>query len=146
MRHRVFTTPRLATILAALSLPASATAQESLRALPETVITATGVPTDPARVAAGITVIDRRVIEERGYGTLADALSAVPGLRIVQAGGAGQAATVFVRGTNSNHVLVLRDGVPANEPSTPNGLFNFGDDLLDDVERIEIVRGPMAGL
>jgi vitamin B12 transporter len=146
MRRRSSATPRLATILAALSFPASATAQEPLRALPETVITATGVPTDPARVAAGITVIDRRTIEERGYGTLADALSAVPGLRIVQAGGAGQAATVFVRGTNSNHVLVLRDGVPVNEPSTPNGLFNFGDDLLDDVERIEIVRGPMAGL
>jgi vitamin B12 transporter len=147
-------TPNAAAVIAALSLPATALAQapspppggEPIRRLPETVVTATGVPTDPARIAAGITVIDRRMIEERGYATLAEALTAVPGLRIVQAGSSGQPATAFVRGTNSNHVLVLRDGVPVNDPSTPNGLFNFGNDLLDDVERIEIVRGPLAGL
>ena len=136
----------LAAVLAALVLPEAARAQESLRTLPETVVTATGVPTDPARLAAGVTVIDRREIEERGYETLADALAAVPGLRVVQSGGSGQVATVFVRGTNSNHVLVLRDGVPVNDPSTPNGLFNFGDDILDDIERIEVVRGPLAGI
>jgi vitamin B12 transporter len=138
-----------AATLAALTLPAiaaTAYAQAPIRSLPETVVTATGVPTDPARIAAGITVIDRQVIEERGYTTLAEALSAVPGLRIVQTGPSGQTATVFLRGTNSNHVLVLRDGVPVNDPSTPNGLFNFGDDLLDDVERIEVVRGPLASL
>jgi vitamin B12 transporter len=136
----------IAAILAALILPSTARAQESLRSLPETVVTATGVPTDPARLAAGVTVIDRRTIEERGYETLADALSAVPGLRLVQSGGSGQVATVFVRGTNSNHVLVLRDGVPVNDPSTPNGVFNFGDDILDDIERIEVIRGPLAGI
>jgi vitamin B12 transporter len=145
MRQIILATTALAA-LAALSGTAPAAAQEAVRTLPETVVTATGVPTDPARVAAGITVIGRRTIEERGYTTLAEALTAVPGLRIVQTGGTGQTATVFLRGTNSNHVLVLRDGVPQNDPSTPNGLFNFGDDLLDDVERIEIVRGPMAGI
>jgi vitamin B12 transporter len=144
-------TTHAAATLAALSLPALALAdpahaQAPIRTLPETVVTATGVPTDPARVAAGVTVIDRQTIEERGYATLAEALSAVPGLRIVQTGPSGQTATVFLRGTNSNHVLVLRDGVPVNDPSTPNGLFNFGDDLLDDVERIEVVRGPLASL
>jgi len=136
----------LAAAFAALTLPNATLAQEPTRALPETVVTATGIPTDPARLAAGVTVIDRRIIEERGYGTLAEALSAVPGLRLVQSGGPGQSASAFVRGTNSNHVLVLRDGVPVNDPSTPNGLFNFGDDILDDIERIEIIRGPLAGI
>jgi vitamin B12 transporter len=136
----------LAAAFAALTLPDATLAQEPARALPETVVTATGIPTDPARLAAGVTVIDRRIIEERGYGTLAEALSAVPGLRLVQSGGSGQSASAFVRGTNSNHVLVLRDGVPVNDPSTPNGLFNFGDDILDDIERIEIIRGPLAGI
>lgn len=135
-----------AIVLAALSLSLPAVAQEPLRSLPETVVTATGVPTDPARLAAGVSIIDRRMIEDRGYETLAEALSAVPGLRVVQTGGSGQVATVFVRGTNANHVLVLRDGVPVNDPSTPNGVFNFGDDLLDDIERIEVVRGPLAGI
>ncbi len=51
-----------------------------------------------------------------------------------------------MRGTNSRHVLVLRDGVPLNEPSEPNGAFNFGTELLGDVERIEVVRGPVSAV
>lgn len=112
----------------------------------ETVVTATRVPTLAERVPAGVTVIDRSTIEQNGYVSLVDALSAVPGLRVVQSGGAGGVASVFIRGTNSNHVLVLRDGVPLNDPSVANGAFNFGVDGLADVERIEIIRGPMSGL
>ena len=66
----------------------------------------------------------------------------VPGLRVVQAGGPGSQSSVFIRGTNSNHVLVLRDGIPVNDSSDPGGAFNFGVDTLEDVDRIEIVRGP----
>jgi len=91
-------------------------------------------------------VIDRKTIEARGYVTLVDALSAVPGVRVAQSGGPGSQASVFVRGTNSNHVLVLIDGVPMNDPADPGGLFNFGVDTLADVERIEIVRGPMSSV
>ena len=74
------------------------------------------------------------------------ALTAVPGLGVVQTGGPGGQASVFIRGTNSEDVLVLLDGVPVNDPSDPNGAFNFGDYTLSDIERIEIVRGPMSGL
>jgi vitamin B12 transporter len=114
--------------------------------LPEQVVTATRIPTLADQVAAGVTVIDRQEIETRGYTTLADALAAVPGLTVVQSGGQGGNASVFIRGTNSNHVLVLRDGVPVNDPSDPNSAFNFGVDTLADVERIEVIRGPMSGL
>ena len=114
---------------------------------PENVtVTATRVPTRVVNLPAGVTVIDRKTIEERGYVTLVDALSAVPGLRIVQSGGPGAQSSVFIRGTNSNHVLVLRDGVPINDPSDPGGAFNFGVDTLDDVERIEVVRGALSSL
>jgi vitamin B12 transporter len=51
-----------------------------------------------------------------------------------------------MRGTNSNHVLVLRDGVPMNDASEPNGAFNFGNTLLGDIERIEVVRGPVSAV
>ena len=61
----------------------------------------------------------------------------MPGVRVVQSGGQGGNGSVFVRGTNSNHVVVLRDGVPVNDPSDPGGAFNFGADTLADVERIE---------
>lgn len=138
---------RLATALAAASFllsPTQAAAQGTV--LPESVVTATRVPTLVERIPAGVTVIDRATIEARGYTTLVEALSAVPGMRLVPSGGLGGNASAFTRGTNSNHTLVLRDGIPLNDPADPGGLFNFGVDTLGDVERIEVVRGPMSGL
>jgi vitamin B12 transporter len=110
------------------------------------VVTATRIPSFADAIPAGITVIDSATIAERGYVTLADALSAVPGLHIVQTGGPGSQTSVFIRGTNSNQVLVLRDGVPINDPGDPGGAFNFGSDTLGDIDRIEVVRGAMSGL
>jgi vitamin B12 transporter len=114
--------------------------------VPEMVVTATAVPTLLPDVPAGVTIISQRDIQARGYTSLTQALSAVPGLGVVQSGGAGGQASVFIRGTNSEDVLVLIDGVPANDPSDPNGAFNFGEDTLSDIQRIEIVRGPMSGI
>lgn len=137
-------TGSLAAIVAALSPPAAA--EEPLRALPETVVTATRIPTALDRIAAGVTVIDRETIERRGYTTLAEALSAVPGVRLRSSGGPGAETLAFIRGAESRHTLVLLDGVPINDPSNPGGLFDFGKDSLGDVERIEVVRGPMSTL
>jgi vitamin B12 transporter len=114
--------------------------------LPQVTVTATEVPTLLPDVPAGVTVITQAQIQARGYTTLAQALGNVPGLGVVQSGGAGGAASVFIRGTNSEDVLVLIDGVPANDPSIANGAFNFGEDRLDDIARIEVVRGPMSGI
>src|SRR6185437_4501694 len=112
----------------------------------EIVVTATRVPTPVLDIPAGVSVIDRQTIEQRGYTTLTEALSAVPGIRVSQSGGPGGNASVFVRGTSSNAVLVLRDGMPLNDASDSSGAFNFGVDTLADVERIEVIRGPMAAL
>jgi vitamin B12 transporter len=112
----------------------------------EVVVTATRVPTDVENIPAGVTVVDRATMQQRDYNTLVDALSAVPGLRVVQEGGPGGQTSVFIRGTNSDHVLVLLDGMPINDSSDPGGAFNFGVDTLGDIERIEIVRGPMAAV
>jgi vitamin B12 transporter len=135
-------------LLALLPLPllAQPLASQPAPASEALVVTATGVPTPARDIAAGVTVIDRATIERRGYTDLVQALSAVPGLRVAQSGGPGSQASVFIRGTNSNHVLVLRDGIPINDPADPGGAFNFGDDTLNDIERIEIIRGPMSGL
>jgi vitamin B12 transporter len=112
----------------------------------EIVVTATRIPTPVLDIPAGVTVIDRNVIEERDYTQLTQALSAIPGVHVTQSGGPGGNASVFVRGTNSNQVLVLRDGMPLNDASDASGAFNFGIDTLADVERIEVIRGPMAAL
>ncbi len=134
----------LSALLAAT--PCAALAQANPDSPENIVVTATRVPSAVVNLPAGVSVIDRKTIEERGYVSLVDALSAVPGLRVVQSGGPGSQTSVFIRGTNSNHVLVLRDGVPINDPGDPGGAFNFGVDTLADVERIEVVRGPMSSL
>jgi vitamin B12 transporter len=134
---------RLLPLALALSLAPPALAQQ---AIPDTIVTATRVPTPQERVPAAITVITRQQIEERGYQSLPEALAAVPGFRIAQTGGPGQQASGFLRGNSSRSVLVLLDGVPVNDPAEPNGAFNFGNDLLFDVERIEVVRGPASAL
>lgn len=138
--------PLLLPAILAAATPAYAQAPALIDDPREIVVTATRVPTLAERIPAGITVIDRAAIEQRGYTTLADALAAVPGVRIVQSGGPGGNASVFIRGTESRHTLVLRDGLQINDPSDPGDAYNFGVDTLEDVERIEVVRGPMSGL
>jgi vitamin B12 transporter len=137
MKHR---------ILALLALAPFAPAWAQTASIPETIVTATRIPTPQERLPATTTVIDRQTIEERGYVTLADALVSVPGFNIVPSGGMGQVTSGFMRGTNSNHVLVLRDGVPMNDASHPSGAFNFGNTLLGDIDRIEVVRGPVSAV
>lgn len=114
--------------------------------LHDVVVTASRIPTEVENIPAGVSVIDRETMQTRDYNTLVDALSAVPGLRVVQSGGPGGNASVFIRGTNSDHVLVLLDGMPINDAADPGGAFNFGVDTLGDIERIEVVRGPMAAV
>lgn len=131
----------IAAVLAAM--PFAAPAQQ---ALPDTIVTATRIPTPAERVPAAITVITRQEIEERGYQSLAEALTAVPGMRLAPTGGLGQQTSGFLRGANSSHTLVLLDGVPVNDASGPSGAFDFGQDLLGLVERIEVLRGPASSL
>jgi vitamin B12 transporter len=114
--------------------------------IPDTVITATRTPTPVTDIPAGVTVIDRQAIEDSGATTLGDVLATVPGLHVSPSGGPGGQSSVFMRGTNSGHVLVLRDGMPINDGSDPSDAFNFGIDTLSDIERIEVIRGPMAAL
>lgn len=110
------------------------------------VVTATRIPTPQADIPAGVSVVDDSTIDVRDYNTLTDALAAIPGLHVAQSGGPGGNASVFIRGTNSDHVLVLLDGMPINDAADSSGAFNFGTDLLADIERIEVIRGPMAAL
>ena len=139
---------RLSCALTALTLLSAtpAVAADMSMTIPETVITATRVPTAPANIPAGVTVIDRAAIEAHGYNSLAQALVDVPGMHVSPSGGLGGQTSVFIRGTNSNHVLVLRDGMPITDAAETTGAFNFGVDTLADVERIEVIRGPMAAL
>ena len=110
------------------------------------VVSPTTVPTPADRSPSSVTVITADDIQSQQFRTVPDALAAVPGLNVVQTGGPGGLTSVFIRGTNSNHVKVLIDGVDVSDPSNPNQSFDFGQLLTGDIERIEVLRGPQSGL
>ncbi|MEJ2378670.1 MAG: TonB-dependent receptor [Pseudolabrys sp.] len=114
--------------------------------LPPVVVSATTVPTPASAVASSVTVITGQELQREQIRTIPDALRMVPGLNVVQTGGPGGQTAVFMRGTNSNHVKVLLDGIDIGDPSTPNGAFDFAHLLTGDIERIEVLRGPQSGL
>ncbi|MDH5356867.1 MAG: TonB-dependent receptor plug domain-containing protein, partial [Gammaproteobacteria bacterium] len=93
---------------------------------------------------ASVTVITREEIEEQQASSVQDLLSAVPGISIVNSGGAGKSSSVFIRGTNSGHVLVLIDG--AKVGSATLGTTPFQHIPVEQIEYIEIVRGPRSSL
>lgn len=94
------------------------------------------------RVGSSITVIDREEIERKNKSTVLELLRTVPGLEVSQSGGPGKVTSVFIRGGNSSHTLVAVDGVRVN--GNTSGAFDFSDLTADNLERIEIVRGPQG--
>jgi vitamin B12 transporter len=115
-------------------------------ALPTITVSATTIPTPTEQVASSVTVITGEDLQRDQRRTVSDALNAVPGLNVVQTGGPGGQTSIFMRGTNSNHVKVLIDGIDVGDPSSPNGAFDFAHLQTGDVERIEVLRGPQSGL
>jgi vitamin B12 transporter len=105
------------------------------------VITATRVPVDRRSAPATVTVIQGEELRARGVASVADALAAVPGLAVVRSGSFGATTSLFARGGESDYVKVLVDGVPANNPG---GGFDFSALTTDNIERIEVVRGPAS--
>ncbi|HEV8723106.1 MAG TPA: TonB-dependent receptor [Candidatus Binatia bacterium] len=107
--------------------------------LPPVFVTSTRTETPLQQVTTSASVITAKDIQDQQAETVLEALRNVPGLDVVQSGSRGTATSVFIRGSESDHVLVLIDGVEVN--STTLGAFNFAHLTTDNVERIEILRG-----
>lgn len=132
-----------AAVLAAIalpSLPAVVTAREAR--LPPIQVTASRVEIDIDDALASVTVITREDIVQSQAPDALELLRRVPGLDLARTGGPGSSTSVFMRGTNSNHVLVLIDGVRVASVNT--GGFAWEHLPVDQIERIEVVRGPRA--
>jgi vitamin B12 transporter len=125
-------------LLAATALASPARAQDAPD--DQVVVTATRSPTPLDALPTRIQVIDRTEIEQQGLTTLPQAL----GSNAVQSGGVGATTSLFLRGANSNQTLSLFDGIRLNDPSVATGLYNFGQDTLGGLDRIEVVRGPLS--
>jgi outer membrane cobalamin receptor len=107
------------------------------------VVSAAQVEVPLTQVPSTVTVINGSELQARQLHSVAEALRAVPGLTVVSNGGLGTTTSVFPRGGESNYTLVVVDDVPVN---AFGGDFDFGHLSTENVERIEIVRGPQSAL
>jgi vitamin B12 transporter len=126
----------------ALAISVSAHATDTTSALNEVVVTASRAAENTSEISASTAVITREDIEARQSVSLAQLLSLAGGIDVASNGAPGASTSVFMRGTNSNHVLVLIDGVRANTAN--DGRFDFSLLRPEDIERIEIVRGARS--
>jgi vitamin B12 transporter len=117
--------------------------QRDTTTLAPTVVTATRLPIATAASPATVAVISGNELRLRGVTSVADALRDIPGVTFAQSGSYGGVTSLFLRGGESKYVKILIDGVPINEPG---GAFDFGTLTVDNVDRIEVVRGPASVL
>lgn len=115
------------------------------RRLTETVVvTATLSPESPDETPAASTALDGEELREQGLVSVEEALRRVPGATVTRSGSPGKVSSFFIRGANSNQVLVLYDGIELNTPFF--GGYDLSHLSLSDVERVEVVRGPFSSL
>jgi vitamin B12 transporter len=119
----------------------SAQAQDTATSIGTVVVTATKSPVEKAALSQPVTTISGDDLRARGVARVSDALRSVPGAAVVQNGSTGSVNTMFLRGGESRYTKVLIDGVTVN---APGGFFDFSHLTTDNIDRIEIVRGPAA--
>ncbi len=126
-----------------LTLFSSQLLAQDILELDDMVVTAGLQPISINDVASSITIITRAEIEQRQVRYLSELLRDVPGFSVSQAGGAGSQTQIRVRGAEANQLLVLIDGVRANDPAASDE-FQYQFALTSNIERIEIIRGPQS--
>jgi vitamin B12 transporter len=111
------------------------------------VVTATRTAVAPGEVGGNaVTVITADEIAARRMTTVEEVLKSVPGLHVVANGGPGTSTSVFLRGADAKNTLVLVDGVMFNDPSNPTRSADLANLTVDNIERIEVVRGALSTL
>ncbi len=130
--------------IACFAQEASPTPSPGEAEVEQVVVSATrfDIPLDQS--PASVSVISSEDIEQKQIQRVSDALREVPGVSVVQTGTAGQLTSVFMRGLPSEDMQVLLDGIPINQGLS--GAMNFADFTTDDIDRIEVVRGPQSTL
>ncbi|MBZ0097049.1 MAG: TonB-dependent vitamin B12 receptor [Sulfuricella sp.] len=135
---------KLSLISLAILAPAASAEEIPLYRGDEIVVTATRTARTADETLASTTVITRRDIERSQATSVQDLLQGLAGVSIANSGGAGKATSVLLRGTNSDHVVVLIDGIKVG--SATLGTAAFQDFPVEQIERIEVVRGPRSSL
>jgi vitamin B12 transporter len=112
----------------------------------EVVVTANRAPERADRVGGQITVLDQADLAAQQTPVLSDILARTPGVSFSRNGGIGSPTQVYIRGANPGETLVLVDGVKLNDPTAPDDAVDFGNLLVGDISRVEVLRGPQSVL
>jgi len=112
----------------------------------EIVVTASRIATPLKEIATSVTIITKQELEQTKKATIIEVLQEVLGISILQSGPVGSSASVMLRGANSEHTLVMIDGVEVNDPITPARTYDFSHLRVEGIERVEILRGPQSTL
>ena len=111
---------------------------------PSIVVTALRSPVEQDRVSSTVTVLDEAAIRQQQPIALADLLLRTPGISLSRNGGYGTATSLRIRGADSSQTVMVIDGVRIADPSATGGGYAFSNLLIDDIERVEILRGPQS--
>jgi vitamin B12 transporter len=128
-------------LFGAIALPFAAYAETPMELL---IVTPTRMPQSLDKTIPDTTVLNEQDIQNSGAPDVPTLLRSLAGVEVVQSGGLGTVSSTFMRGTNSDHVLVLLDGVRINSATT--GTTALEHIMLDRIERIEVVRGNVSSL
>lgn len=134
----------LAVVLVATTVPGQVGAEETYELKPNLVVTPSRRAESLSESLAAVSLLTREDIEKSAAEDLSDLLRTLPGVDVVRSGGAGSQVSIFLRGSNSNHVLVLVDGVRTSSSNT--GAYAWEQLPVNQVERIEVVRGPRGSM
>jgi vitamin B12 transporter len=110
----------------------------------QTVVTPARTEQPASQTGAAISVITGEQLRQSGVMNVGEALRGLPGVDVVRTGPQGGLQSVFLRGANSQNTLVLLDGIPLNDPSNASRSFDFSTLGVDNIERIEVLRGPQS--
>jgi vitamin B12 transporter len=137
-------------VFSSFSLPQSSLVQKADSSgkykLSDVVISATKTNTSTLELANSISVISSTQISNSNVNNVFDVLKNETGISFTRQGGNGTLSNLYIRGANSSHTLVLIDGVEVNLTNDPSGVYDFSALPIDNIERIEVLRGPQSTL
>lgn len=138
---------RLSSLLFLFLTPLLASAQSTTpqpKVTDEIVVTASAVPESVSSTPASVTVVTKKEMDEQNARDIADVLREVPGITLSRSGSDGKATSLFTRGANSQHTLVLWNGIEINDPYFSG--YDWGRFSTIGVEQVEVVRGPFSSI
>ena len=143
---RAITLATLGVTTVALQLTGGAAFAQSQTTLPPVTLTASRLPSTPSGLAQNVTVIDQQQLQEANPAKLEDILNRVTGVYVDQASKGGF-SSLYMRGAENSHLLVMVDGVKVNDPTTTRGsAYDLSSIDVSQIERIELLRGPASAI